>query len=122
MKKIVNVKEATELELQFQDGKIINLRFDVSSLLNFNNLDGGLENFFKDASIPEMCAKIVYITGANHNDGLTIDESRKIVSNMDPLTITEIINEFSESMGMAKNELQGELQKKLMTQFLAALK
>lgn len=122
MKKRINVKPVTELELIFEDGKSLTLKFDVEALTHFNDFEDGMQGFLKDKSTPEICAKIVYIGGSSHNDNLDINEARKIVSNMDPATITEIIYEFNESMGVTQNEAQKELSKKLMAQFLNQMK
>jgi hypothetical protein len=115
MKKVINVKPLTEIELQFEDGKCLSLIFDVEALLRFNNI---AEDFYKDTSTPEICAKIVYI-GAKT---ITIEESRAIVSSLDPGTIIEIITEFNESMGVAQNGVQKEYAKKMIAQFLNSAK
>lgn len=120
-RKTINVKPVSELELQFEDGKSLVLRFDTQALLNFNELEGGLTGFIKEKSIPVMCSKVVYI-GAKATDGnFTYEEALKITSELDPGTIMEIINEFNESMGTSKNEVQSELQKKLMAEFVKNL-
>jgi len=118
MKKIINVKPITELELQFEDGKSLTLRFDVEALMHFNEMDGGMSAFIGEKSMSEICAQIIFVGGASNNQDLDINEARKIVSNMDIGTITAIINEFTEGMGTAQSEVQKELQKKLMSQWL----
>lgn len=117
-KKKINVKPVSELELQFEDGNIVTLRFDVKALLNFNDFEDGLTGFIKDASLPTMCSKVIYIGAKSLDDNFTYEDALKITAELDPCTITEIINEFNESMGTSKNELQGEYQKKLMEQFV----
>lgn len=117
-KKIINVKPVSEIELQFEDGKSLTLRFDVKALLNFNDLDDGLNGFIKDNSLPIMCSKIIYIGAKSVDNDFTYDEAYKITSQLDPSTITTIINEFNESMGTVKSEVQDEAQKKFMTEFL----
>jgi hypothetical protein len=119
MRKKINVKPVNELELVFEDGKSLILKFDMEALLHFNDVAEGL---FQDISIPEICAKVIYIGGANYNDGFDLKEARKIVSNLDPETITVIINEFTANMNIEMNEVQKELSKKLMEQFLSTKK
>lgn len=116
-KKSVNVKEPTELELKFEDGKSLTLLFDVEALLKFNDLPGGLAAFVNEQSIPERCAMVLYIG----NKDLEIDEARKLVSNMDPGSITEIMLEFTTSMGATNNQMLQELQKKTMQEFMVKM-
>lgn len=115
MKKTINVRPITEIELVFEDGKSLQLKYDVKALLFFNDVADGL---FQDPSIPEICAKVVYIGAASNTEGFTIEEARTIVSNLDPETITVIIDEFTKGMGLQSNEVSKELQKKLMDRFL----
>jgi hypothetical protein len=119
MKKRINVKPLTELELVFEDGKNLELVYDVKALLHFNEL---ANEFLKDPTIPEICAKIVYIGGADRNESFDLEEARKVVACLDPETITIIINAFNETMGAGKNEVQKDLQKKLMEMFLLSKK
>jgi hypothetical protein len=120
-RKTINVKPVTELELQFEDGKSLTLRFDVQALLNFNDLEGGLTGAIKEKSIPIMCSKVVYIGAKAVDENFTYEEAVKITSELDPSTIVDIINEFNESMGTTKNEVQSEAQKKLMKEFIESL-
>lgn len=111
MKKVINVKPLNEIELQFEDGKSLTLKFDCEALTRFNDI---AKDFYKNKSIPEMCAKVIYI-GAKT---ITLEEARAIVANLDISSIIEIINEFNESMGVSLDEVKGEHAKKLMAQFL----
>jgi hypothetical protein len=122
MKKIINVKLVNELELKFEDGKSLTLKFDVQALSHILDFKGGLEEFIKDPSTPEVCAKLLYIGAVSNNVEFTVEEARKVVSNLDPATITTIINEFNESMGAGTNEVNKELQKKMMALFLNSKK
>ena len=116
-KKIINVKPATEIELQFEEGRSLTLKFDVKALLNFNDLEDGLNGFVKEKSLPIMCAKVIYVGAKANDENFTYDEALKITSELDPGTITDIINEFSDSMGSSKNEVKSEHQKKLTMEF-----
>jgi hypothetical protein len=122
MKKIISVKPVTELELQFEDGKSLQLVFDMQALSNFYSLPEGLASFLNENSLVERCAMIIYIGGLEHDSRLTIEKARSIVSNMDPASITEVVSEFSLSMGAANNQMLQELQKKTMQEFLEKLK
>jgi len=127
MRKDINVKPVTELVLNFEDGKSITLIFDMRSLLNINDLEGGIAALFKDSSLtglcalPELCAKVIYIGAKEEQKDFTLEEARILVSNMDLMSINEVMSEFNMSMGVVNNEVQGETQKKLMMQFLQTL-
>lgn len=121
MKKKINVKPITELELCFEDGKIVELVFNTEALMNFTEI-GEITNISKlsKTNLPELCAKIIY-SGAVVKDGnFTLDEARKIVSNLNVSTITEIIQEFNDNMDTGEN--RAEYQKNLMREFLQNLK
>jgi hypothetical protein len=117
MKKKINALPVTELELLFEDGNSLELKFDAEAVSNFSELDGGLTAYIKEDKYPERCAKIVYIGAKAKKPDFTLEEARVIVSELSPITITEIMNEFNESMGASKNGVQSELQKKLMEDF-----
>lgn len=120
-RKVISVKPVTELELQFEDGKSLCVVFDTEAFMNLSELDGGLTGFSSEKSLPEQCAKIIYAGAKSRNKNFTLEDSRALVSNMDIASITDVINEFSESVGMTKNGVQGELQKKLMEQFIQTI-
>jgi len=116
MKKIIACRPVNEIELVLQGGESVSLRFDIEALMEFNNLDGGLVSLLeKDLSLTDMCIKIVYTSA---HGSLDIEKAKEIVSNLSPLTITEIINEFNESMGATNKEMNGDFAKKMMAQFL----
>ena len=118
MKKTFNVKPVTEIELKFENGESLDIVFDIEAISNFTDLEGGLTSFIQEDKLPERCAKIIYIGAKARKQDFTLEDARTLVSNMDTLTITEVMNEFNESMGAAKNGVQSELSKKLMAQYL----
>ena len=113
-KKIMTCKAAPEIELQFDGGEAILLRFDIRCLATIQEHEGGLKDFLKN-SLPEMAAIIVYGAGKDINDGFDEQKARTIVANMSIDNITEIINTFQESVGQTTND---ETAKKLLAQFL----
>lgn len=121
-KKVISAIPLSELELQFIDGTNLTLVFDMESIANLRHLKGGMTSLIKESSIPEKCAKIIFIGAKSRNHDFTLEKARKLVSQLSPITITEIINEYSESMGATKDGVQSELQKKLMEEFLKSLK
>ena len=113
-KKIMTCKSAPEIELQFDGGEAILLRFDIRCLCNIQELEGGLKGFLS-STITEMAAQVIYAAGKDINEGFDEAKAREIVSNMSIDNITEIMDTFQESVGARGNE---EVAKKLMAQFL----
>lgn len=116
-RKRINALEVEEIELAFRD-KIIVLRFDMESITNFEDLEGGYSGLINSKSKTIQCAKIIYAGAKNNNDNFTYEEALNIVSALSPRTITEILQEWGDSMIDAKKAGQSELQKKLMSDFL----
>ena len=116
-KKRINALEVEDIELAFRD-KVIVLRFDMESITNFEDLEGGYVGFIKDKSRSIQCAKIIYIGAKNNNDDFTYEDALNIVSVVLPSTLTEIEEEFINSMIDANKVGQNEIQKKLMSDFL----
>lgn len=117
MKKKINVKPVTEIDLCFDDGKTIELVFNVESLMYFTEIED-VSNISKliKSSMPELCAKMLYSGAVVKNGEFTLDEARKVVSNLDINTITEIIQGFSGNLDTG--ELKEDVQKNLMREFL----
>lgn len=113
-KKIMTCKAAPEIELCFDGGEAILLRFDIRCLMALQELDGGLTEFVKKG-MAETSAMIVYAAGKDINENFDEAKARAIVSNMNLENIIEIANTFSESMGSFAED---ETTKKLMAQFL----
>jgi len=116
-KKVMTCKAAPEIELQFDGGETILLRFDIRCLAAIQELEGGLKDFLKKP-LPEMAAIIVYGAGKDINSDFDEQKARGIVSNMSIETITEIINTFQESVGQNANE---EETKKMLAQILGVM-
>ena len=113
-KKIMTCKAAPEIELQFEGGEAILLRFDIRCLSNIQEVEGGLQAFIKQG-IAEMAAAIVYAAGKDINDDFNADKARVIVSNMSIENITEIIKTFEDSVG---SKVDDETAKKILAQLL----
>ena len=115
-KKIMTCKSAPEIELQFDGGDTVLLRFDIRCLANIQELEGGLNTFFK-MSVSEMAATLIYAAGKDINENFDKLKAMEIVSNMTIENITDIMETFHESVGNKENN--NELVKKMMAQFLA---
>ena len=113
-RKVMQCKSAPEIELCFDGGEVILLRFDIRCLVNIQEFKGGLAKFVKQ-STAEMAASIIYAAGKDINDDFDEEKARAIISNMSIDNITEIIKTFEESIGSTGNE---EEAKKLMAQLL----
>lgn len=119
-RKKISCKPAPEIELEFEGGETILLRFDISALMAIQEMEGGLNNLMSN-SLPEMCAAIMYGGGREHNENFTLEKAREIVSNLSGGVISEIYQEFSDAMYAADREQKDELAKKLMAQYLDRL-
>ena len=113
-KKIMTCKAAPEIELQFDGGESILLRFDIRCLSSIQELEGGLKDFLKKG-IPVMAAVIIYAAGKDINNSFDQDKAREITANMSIDNITEIIRTFQESVGVKGGEDEG---KKYLAQIL----
>lgn len=116
MKKVYAVKPTTEIELQFEDGKALKIVFDARAVSHFMDFDG-LTALDDTSRYTDICAMIVYAGAVENNEGITLDIAKNIVASLDIETITNIINDFTDSLGTAKKEAIKEYQKNQMSQF-----
>jgi hypothetical protein len=122
MKKKIIAKPITEIDLEFED-RVIELVFNTESFMIFceeSEEINDIGDVMKLSNLPDTCACIIYSGAVIRDPNFTLEEARKIVSNISVETITEIINEFSASNNPGK--LQGDLQKNLMREFLSKKK
>ncbi len=118
MKKNFNVEEATEITLSFNDGKSLNLIFNVKALLHLNDKGiGGMKGLI-NLNVPECCAKIIYLTAKAAGEDITLAKSRAVVSNMKPTLVSEIVKEWQESY---VGTIDDETQKKTLEQIITKL-
>lgn len=108
-------KPVSELELEFADGFTLYMRFDVKALMHLTEFVK-IDEISNEDNFPEMCAYIVYSSSCEYAD-ITIDKAREIVSNMDIETITNIITEFSDSIGDISENLKEINQKNVTNRF-----
>lgn len=114
MKKKLNIEESTELELIFEDGKTLNLVFNVRAMSYLNDI-GGMKELLSFGSTPEYCAKIIYITAKAAGNEISLEEARALVSSIKPSVILEIVKEFQESYVAGIDE---DTQKKIIAEAL----
>ncbi|WP_312372047.1 hypothetical protein [Lachnoclostridium sp.] len=118
MKKTYAVKPKTEIELQFEDGKSINVTFDAAAIQHLvADFDGGLSEAL-ESEYTELCARIIYAGSMEHESDMSIEKAKQIVSNLDLETLTSIIEDFTDSLGKEKKAEIKEFQKKSMTEFM----
>lgn len=112
MAKKIICKPAPEIELELGGGEKILLRFDLYSVMNLQEYkEGGIGEVLTQ-SVPEVAAAIVYAAGKNNNENFTLEKARLLVANMSVDSVTEIINEYSASIGSETNALDKEYSKK----------
>lgn len=119
MKKTLSVEEATELELKFNDETSLNLAFNVRALSFINDkCIGGLKGLMQQTSVPEYCAKIVYMTAKAAGEEMTIQKARTLVCQMSPKIVTEIVQEYQATYG---GDMDEEAQKKTIEEIVKAI-
>ena len=116
-KKIMTCKVAPEIELTFEGGEAILLRFDIRCLCNIQELEGGLAAFVKQG-VAESAASIVYAAGKGINDDFDENRARAIVSDMSLENVLEIVKTFEESLGQTAQGGNDEQTKKILAQLL----
>ena len=116
MRKTMECRPAPELEIKCGKKTPILLRFNINMWANLQDTDKGLEAL-KDVSVVETCALIVWAAGKDNNDDFTLEKARKVVSFMEVKGVSEIIDTFSESVGMNLETLD-PAQKKMILKLL----
>lgn len=115
-KKVMQCKPAPEITLKSGEEEFL-LRFNVNMWAVLQENENGLEAL-KDLSMPETCALIVHAAGKDNNEDFTLEKARALVSHgMDMENIKEIIDTFSESVGLDLEKLD-PTQKKMMLNLL----
>jgi hypothetical protein len=119
MKKILNVEDATEIELKFEDGTRLNLAFNVKALSFVNDkCIGGLKGVLQPGSVAEYCAKVIYMTAKAAGEEITIHKARELTCQLKPKIITTIVEEYQNTYG---SEMDEEAQKKTAEELIKAL-
>ena len=114
MKKTIQCKPVDEIDLVFESGEVITLRFDTESWMYLQEIQIDLSEVFEGKfSITEQCAMVIY---AGSHGSVELEKARQLVSNLNLATIQEIINEFGGSYG---KEISDDQIKKVMAQFLS---
>lgn len=116
-RKVINCAPVTEIEIITAEGDSTLLRFDILMLQELQTEAGSLTEAAKKG-IGELAALVLYAGGKNQDETMTLEKAQRMVVCMPPQNVTDIVNEFSESMGALGKEEQMELAKKAMAQFL----
>lgn len=119
MAKRITALPAEEICIEFNDKELIatfNMKavgYMQQELLKKKN---------KKSSIIEFCALVLY-GGLKANDpDFTLEEARALTLTMNPSSLNEIIEAYTESAGAtAENELLEEAKKKILAQMLTNL-
>ena len=120
-RKTIKCAPVSEIEIITAEGETTLLRFDILMLQELQSEAGSLMEATKKG-IGELAALVVYAGAKNQDASMTMEKARKMIVCMNPLEVQEIVNEFSQSMGVvADGELQ-DAAKKVMAQFLARMK
>lgn len=122
MRKKTVVQPISELELQFNGGESLLLRFDTEAFFYFCEDKEDIKAISKSNSITKMCARIVYAAGIANNEDFSYEKAKLLVSEMGVMTVIDIIKDFSESVGSVKNVVPQELQKKIIAEITEMLR
>lgn len=120
MKKRYAVEPLPVIELEFADGKKIEIIFNAMAFIHMNDdvFENGMDDFILEKSAPELCAKLIYAGAAERTPDLTLEKAREIVSGMSLEVMMGIINDFNRSVIKENNLEMKEAQKKTMMEFL----
>lgn len=117
MAKRIICRPTPELEID-TGARILLLRFDMNSAVNMSELPGGLQACF-EKPVPELVADIIFSAAKNHNENFTHEDARTLVASCMPISaMQEILDTFSEAVGVEKETIDEELVKKITAQFL----
>lgn len=117
MRKVIHCRPAPEIELEFEGGESISLRFDMRAVMIFQDCGDGIDDVIKgNVTEADICARIIY---AGSHESVSLEEAKALVCALDMETTTEIMNAFIESMGIIGDAEKEKAAKKLMAQYLA---
>lgn len=119
-RKVINCAPVTEIEIITAEGEGTLLRFDILAFQELQSIAGSLTEAAQQG-IGELAALIIYASGKNQDENMTVEKARKMVVCMPPQNVNEIVDEFAESMGAVVKEEQKEAAKKMMAQFLEGI-
>lgn len=120
MRKVIHCRPAPEIELEFEGGESISLRFDMRAVLAFQEYgEGGIADVIEGKiNETDICARIIY---AGSHEAVSVEDAKALVCALDMETVTEIMNAFIESMGIIGDEEKEKAAKKLTAQYLAKM-
>lgn len=120
-RKVINCAPVPEIEIITAEGDKTLLRFDILMLQELQAEAGSLTGAL-EKGMGELAALIIYAGSKNQDGNMTLDKARKMVACMSLQNITDIVDEFAESMGAVAKEEQMDFAKKVMAQFLGKMK
>lgn len=101
MARKINVMPVEPIELVFADGHKVEMLFTAKTGAIVANEFGGLLKVLRSAAsdgLYPVGAKVIYAGMKTINDDATFEEAEKIASVMSANTLTEIIEEFTNSI------------------------
>lgn len=122
MAKKINILPLEDIELCFDNDKVITLNFGMKSLMYLSELgldEADVMSTTYGGSIAELCASIVYAGAKAKNEDFTMEEANNVVACLNLDNAQMIIELFGESLGEKAKEQQREMLKNLTSQFLA---
>lgn len=118
-KRILCCYDAPEVELQFDGGESLTLRFDmrcIAKLREMGCLDELIEGSMTEA---DVCAEVICAGAESAGYEIEIERAKYLTMSMSVDVVADIFEEFTKSMGICSKEEKEALAKKVMAQFAA---
>ena len=120
-RKVINCAPVTEIEIITAEGDSTLLRFDILMFQELQNEAGSIVEATQ-FGIGELAALVLY-AGAKHQDAtMTLEKARTMVAHMSAQNVLDIVNEFSDSMGIMAEGEMADIAKKALAQFLESMR
>ena len=122
MKRVL-ISEAEEFEIQFKDGVIKKMVFNMNALRLFQNAMADSGKAIEEIRDQNLLSFILYagINAASEKEEFSMEEANALAYIMSPSSGSEITNAFIENIEKGLNPEQRMFQKKLIAQMLSRI-
>lgn len=118
MKKKISILPASELDLEFTDGTVLKASFNMAAVAYMQE---ALFEYTEKIDMTEFGAIVLYGAIKVNHDEYTIEDAKVLAKGMAPVSLNEIISEYTNSLGSIELGELGEVQKKTMMDMLIKL-
>ena len=122
MKRVL-ISEAEEFEIQFKDGVIKKMVFNMNALRLFQNAMADSGKDITEIRDQNLLSFILYagINAASEKEEFSMEEANALAYIMSPSSGSEITNAFIENIEKGLNPEQRMIQKKLIAQMISRI-